>query len=104
MPRQHARSMEELVSEYIRQMKLGPRMNKERIYAAWDKVSGAGRYTVYINYNNGTLYCTIGSSMVRNQLYFQKDVILKAMNEILEKDELFDKSQKDACVRYIVLK
>lgn len=104
MPRKTAMSMEELVSEYIRQMKLTPRMNRERVFAAWDEASGAGRYTVSKYFNNGTLYCTIGSSMVRNQLYFQKDVILKAMNEILERDSLFDGSQKHAYVEYLVLK
>ena len=104
MPRKQAQTMEELISEYIRQMKLTPRLNRERIFAAWDEASGAGRYTVARYFNNGTLYCTIGSSMVRNQLYFQKDVILETMNEILEKDNLFDGEQKNAYVKYIVLK
>ena len=104
MPRKQAMTMEELVSEYIRQMKLTPRLNRERVYSAWAEASGASRYTLDRNFRNGVLYVTIGSSMVRNQLYFQKDVILEELNRILEKDELFDGSQKDAFVKYIVLK
>ena len=104
MPRKQAVGMDELISEYIRQMRLTPRLNRERIFSAWDEASGAGRYTIAKYFNNGTLYCTISSSMVRNQLYFQRDVILQTINEILEKDSLFDDEQKNAFVKYIVLK
>jgi hypothetical protein len=74
--------MTELVMEYIREMKLTTGFNTHRIFEAWDQVSGASRYTISRFYRDGMLYCTISSSVVRNQLYFQKDVLVqKFLNE-----------------------
>ena len=35
------------------------------------------------------LTCNISSSVVRNQLYFQKDAILQRINDFLESDDIF---------------
>jgi len=45
----------------------------------------------------------MNSSMARNQLYFQRDVLLKRINEFLDKDSLFVRGGGPA-VRSIVLK
>ena len=43
--------------------------------------------------------------MVRNQLYFQKDVLVEALNEELKKDELLTWDwSKGPCVRSLVLR
>jgi len=105
MRRQEAVGMDELVKEFIREMRLSAGLNRQRITEAWDKVSGAGRYTLEVRYDKGVLYCTVGSSMVRNQLYFQKDVLLSALNEALKEDELliWDWTRGD-CVKSLVLR
>ena len=72
--RQEAVGMDALVKEFIREMHLSAGLNRQRIEEAWSKVSGAGMYTLDLRYDKGVLYCTINSSMVRNQLYFQKDI------------------------------
>jgi hypothetical protein len=48
----------------------------------------------------------LSSSIVRNQLYFQKDFILKEINDFLKKDDLFtwDWDGKGDCVKVLVLK
>ena len=89
MRRHEAVGMDELVKEFIREMRLSAGLNRQRIEEAWAKVSGAGMYTLDIRYDKGVLYCTINSSMVRNQLYFQKDVLLQKINEHLKNDEMF---------------
>lgn len=86
--RKEAQGMTELVAQYIREMKLASGFNCQRVFEAWDAVSGASAYTVGRFFRNGMLYCTISSSVVRNQLYFQKDILLEKMNEYLDKDEL----------------
>lgn len=103
--RQEAVAMDELVKQFIVDMRLDKGLNKQRITEAWTEVSGAGRYTLDVNFDKGVLYCTINSSMVRNQLYFQKDVLAQSMNDVLRKDELFiwDWS-KGPCVRSLVLR
>jgi hypothetical protein len=106
MRRQEAVGMDELVRQFIREMRLSTGLNKQRIAEAWNEVSGASRYTLGVNYADGTLYCTLSSSIVRNQLYFQKDFLLGGINESLKKDELFiwDWDKKGDCVKSLVLK
>jgi hypothetical protein len=81
--------MDRLVQEYIKQMKLAAGLNTQRIFAAWDACSGAGPFTLKRYFRAGTLYITLNSSVIRNQLYFQKDVLVEKMNAYLSQDELF---------------
>ena len=51
------------------------------------------------------LTCYISSSLVRNQLYFQRDVLLKKVNEFLASDALFAASEDGSqAVKTLVLK
>lgn len=102
--RREAVAMNELVEEFIRDMKLVSGVNRQRLAVAWNTVSGAERYTVDIYFKDRILYCTIGSSMVRNQLYFQKDVLMNQINAFLEEDEIFVKDGEKPYVREIVLR
>lgn len=80
--------MEELVGQFVRDMKLVSGLNRQRVSEAWNVVSGARKYTLSTVYEKGVLTCFISSSLVRNQLYFQRDVLVKQMNEYLAKDEM----------------
>ena len=106
MRRQEAVGMDELVKEVIRQMRLSSGLNRQHIEEAWNEVSGASKYTLGVNYADGTLYCSLSSSIVRNQLYFQKDFILKEINDSLRKDEMFiwDWEKNGDCVKVLVLR
>ena len=49
--------------------------------------------------------CAISSSLVRNQLYFQRDVLVEKLNEFLAADSLFDAGGNDgAAVKVLILK
>lgn len=87
--KKEAVGMEALVQEFIREMKIAGGLNSLRAREAWDAVSGMSRYTLDVNLDRGVMYCTLSSSLVRNQLYFQRDALLKSLNEYLENDELF---------------
>lgn len=102
--RRDAVGMDELVEEFIRDMKLTAGLNRQRIIAAWNAVSGAQRYTVDIFVKDKVVYCTMGSSMVRNQLYFQKDVLLNQLNEYLESDDLFVREGERPWVKELILR
>ena len=103
--RKEALPIEDVLHEYIRTMKLGAGLNTHRVFAAWDEVSGAGSFTLRKFYRDGILYVTLSSSMVRNQLEFQKDALVLSVNGFLEKDALFDKDCKAVgYVKQIVLK
>lgn len=81
--------MEQVVSNYIKQMKLAAGLNTQRIYEAWDHASGAGPFTLKRFFRGGKLFITLSSSVIRNQLSFQKPELIRKMNAILENDPLF---------------
>lgn len=87
--RKEAVSMDQLVQQYIKSMKLAAGLNTQRIFAAWDACSGAGPFTLRRFFRDGKLYITLGSSVIRNQLYFQKQELIDKINAYLSKDELF---------------
>lgn len=95
--------MEQLVRDFIREMKITSGVNRQRAVEAWNAVSGAAGYTLDVSLDKGILYVTLGSSLARNQLYFQRDVLVRKVNEFLENDSLFVKGNGPA-VRNIVLK
>lgn len=96
--------MEELIGQFIREMKIASGLNRQRVFEAWDVVSGAAGYTVGRFYRDGVLYCTIGSSVVRNRLYFQRSYLIEKMNEYIEADGGFVCEKPGPAVTDIVLK
>ena len=87
--RKEAVGMDEIVSQYIKSMKLAAGLNTQRIFAAWDACSGAAPFTLRRFFRSGKLYITLNSSVIRNQLYFQRDVLVEKMNAFLSQDTLF---------------
>ena len=103
--RKPAVSLSEAIQEYLKAAKLSSGLNTQRIFAAWDAASGAGRYTVRRFFRDGRLYITVDSSVVRSQLSFQRDVLIEKINALLAQDELF--TQDDArvgTVKELILK
>lgn len=97
--------MPELMKAFVKHFNLSAGLNTQKIFDAWDKVSGVGSFTLNKFYKDGTLYVTVSSSMVRSQLGFQKDSLVKAMNDLLEKDPMFIKDCKTVgYVKRIILK
>lgn len=97
--RKEPMGMDALVKEYIKSMKLSAGLNTQRIFAAWDACSGAAPFTLKRFFRGGKLYITLSSSVIRNQLYFQKAELMEKMNTFLSKDELF--TQDDRMVSFI---
>ena len=92
--RKEAVGMDKVVQEFIKSMKLAAGLNTQRIYAAWDACSGAGPYTLKRFFRGGKLYITLSSSVIRNQLYFQRAVLIEKMNACLSQDSLFTADNK----------
>ena len=92
--RKEAVGMDKVVQEFIKSMKLAAGLNTQRIFAAWDACSGAGPYTLKRFFRGGKLYITLSSSVIRNQLYFQRAVLIEKMNAYLSQDSLFTADNK----------
>ncbi|MBR2608322.1 MAG: DUF721 domain-containing protein [Bacteroidales bacterium] len=103
--RKEAVGMDELVSQFIREMRLSSGINRQRVTEAWNVVSGASRYTLSVSYVGAVVYVALNSSMARNQLYYQRDVLIRKMNEYLASDSLFVGDGKGGpAVRNLMLK
>jgi len=104
-PRKEALALGEIVPMFIKAQGLTAGLNTQRVFLAWDEVSGVKDYTLRKFYRDGKLYVTLSSSMVRTHLELQKEAVLKSLNAYLEKDELFDKTfEKVGFVKAIILK
>ena len=103
--RKEALTMEEVVEEYIKSAKLASGLNTQRVFAAWDECSGAGPFTLKRYFRSGTLYITLNSSVIRNQLLFQKEALIEKMNATLSGDPLFTSDNRTAgYVKELVLR
>ena len=103
--RKEAVGMDQIVSQYIKSMKLAAGLNTQRVFAAWDACSGAGAFTLKRFFRDGKLYITLSSSVVRSQLYFQRDLLIEKMNAFLSQVELFTSDNKTVgFIRELILK
>lgn len=103
--RKDALTMEEVIDEFIKSMKLASGLNTRRVFAAWDECSGAAPFTLKRFFRGGTLYITVSSSVVRNQLLMQKEALVEKMNAHLAQDTLFTPDNKTAgFVKELVLR
>ena len=103
--RKTAVPLSDLIREYIQASKLTAGLNTQRIFAAWDAASGAGRYTVRRYFRDGKLYITVDSSVVRSQLSFQRDTLIEKINALLAQDELFTRDDaRVGIVKELILK
>ena len=69
---------------------LGRGLLAAKVSSAYRQVVGAAatEATMRMTYKDGTLRCKISSSMFRMHLSASKDEIMKAINEILGKEEV----------------
>ena len=103
--RKEALTMEEVIEEYIKSAKIASGLNTQRVFAAWNDCSGAGPFTLKRYFRGGTLYVTLSSSVIRNQLSFQKAELIEKMNATLSGDRLFTADNRTAgFVKELVLK
>lgn len=94
LKRKEAIPLSNALQDFLRAYKLTAALNTQRVFEAWDEVSGAARYTTNRFYKDGKLYITTNSSVARSQLQFQKDILVERINELLSQDELFTKDDK----------
>ena len=103
--RKTAAPLSDLIRAWLKSEHLTASLNTKRIFAAWDAASGAGRYTVRRYFRDGRLYITVDSSVVRSQLYFQREALVDKINALLDQDELFTRDDaRVGLVQELILK
>ncbi|MDO9138183.1 MAG: DUF721 domain-containing protein [Lutibacter sp.] len=85
-------SMEDLMKDVIKENKLTKGMNQISVEEAWAKLMGNGvvSYTSKVALNGKTLVVKLKSSVLREELSYGKEKIIKMMNEELG-EELISK-------------
>ena len=76
-------SMKELMNLFIEKSNLKKGFQKIHIEEAWNKLMGAGvaSYTDEVKLQNGTLFVRLKSSVLREELNYGKEKIVKMLNE-----------------------
>lgn len=85
-------SIKDLMGTFIKDNKLERGFQKIHIQEAWEKLMGAGvaSYTNEVKLQNGTLIVRLNSSVLREELSYGKDKIIRMINDEMG-DELVKK-------------
>lgn len=81
-------SLSEALNEFIKENKLQRGMDKVMVREAWEQVMGNGvnNYTTAVELRNNTLFISLSSSVLREELSHGKSKIIDMLNEELNKD------------------
>jgi hypothetical protein len=78
----------DVLQQFITQNKLEAGMDFVNVRDAWKNLMGNGvnNYTTEIQLKGSTLYVALSSAVLREELSYGKDKIIKMINEELRKD------------------
>jgi len=81
-----------ILNEIIKSNKLESGLNQISVTDAWKNLMGNGvnNYTRNVTLRNGTLYVELTSAVLREELSYGKDKIIKMINEELGKEVVKD--------------
>ena len=82
----------DILNQIIKTNKLESGLNQVSVIDAWKNLMGNGvnNYTRSVALRNGTLYVELTSAVLRQELSYGKDKIIKMINEELGKDVVKD--------------
>lgn len=80
--------IDSLIKFFIKKNNLENGLENVKIKDMWHELmkNGVANYTTDINLKNGTLYIKLKSSVLREELSYGKEKIVKLLNEKLKKD------------------
>lgn len=81
-------SIGDVLKQFISQNKLEAGMDVVNVRVAWKNLMGNGvnNYTTEIQLKGSTLYVALSSAVLREELSYGKEKIIKMINEELRKD------------------
>ncbi|MFG6686438.1 DUF721 domain-containing protein [Mariniflexile sp. HNIBRBA6329] len=81
-------SISDALKEFVETNKLEKGLNKVNVADAWANLMGNGvnNYTTAVNLERDTLYIQLSSSVLREELSYGKEKIIKMLNEELGKE------------------
>lgn len=81
-------SIGDVLKQFIQENKLETGMDKINVQDAWKNLMGPGvnNYTIEVLLKGSTLYVALSSAVLREELSYGKDKIIKMINEELQKE------------------
>ncbi|HIB36900.1 DUF721 domain-containing protein [Mesonia sp.] len=81
-------SISDVLKNFVDKNKLQKGLDRVNVKEVWQAQMGPAinKYTTSIKLNNDTLYIELSSSVLREELSYGKEKIIKMMNEELGKD------------------
>ncbi len=81
-------SLSEALNAFIKDNKLQKGIDKVKVREAWEKImdNGVNNYTTSVELRNNTLFVSLSSSVLREELSHGKSKIIDMLNEELNKD------------------
>lgn len=82
------RPLSEALNAFIKENKLQKGIDKVMVKKAWEKImdNGVNNYTTAVELRNDTLFVSLSSSVLREELSHGKSKIIDMINEELNKD------------------
>ena len=76
-------NLTDVLYRYLREQGLETPLNEFRLIQAWNKVMGmtVSKYTTNLRIYNQTLFVTISSASLRNEIMMRRTGIVKALND-----------------------
>ena len=83
MRRKQTQHIGEILKEFINVMKISRKMNEMRVINGWENLVGKqiSKYTSQVSIKNRTLFVSLTSSVIRNELFLHREQLLKNINE-----------------------
>jgi predicted nucleic acid-binding Zn ribbon protein len=83
MDRSRTKRIDEVIREYLDKLPAGEKMKEIAVISSWEKVVGTAlaRHTQKIYIRDKVLYVHLDSSVVRNELFMQREVLLARLTE-----------------------
>lgn len=80
--------IDDLLKSFVKENKLEKGLDQVNVEAAWRDLMGNGvnNYTNSVKLHKDTLYVVLSSSVLREELSYGKDKIIKILNEGLKKE------------------
>ena len=81
-------SLSDALKEFVNENKLETGMDKVDVRNAWQNLMGNGvnNYTTQVQLKQDTLYVSLSSSVLRQELSYGKEKIVKMLNDELGKE------------------
>ncbi|MDD2960682.1 MAG: DUF721 domain-containing protein [Muribaculaceae bacterium] len=92
MKKVQAQSVGEIITSYLKEEHLDTKIYEQRIIMHWNDVVGpaVNRYTVNRYIVDGKLIVYLSSAALRNELLMHKSKLIKALNEIVDREIIKD--------------